>query len=137
MSFAGGAERALDRYLWLFKLEVLPVLNGAVDVLQDDVDAFIVGAVKRQEANHAVVVNLNRGEREIWIGQRELQIAKLASTHRGGLQENADTVLLLKAQSKSALGLTHVACGMPAPPRRVLGWCRKSLLTTDPARVPK
>ena len=52
------------RHLWLLKLQVLAILYRKVDVLQYYVDAFLIGAVKRQESHHTVVINLDT-DREI------------------------------------------------------------------------
>lgn len=59
-------------YLWLLKLQVLPELDGEVDVLQDDVDSFLVRAVKRQEPHHAVVIDLNPRQRHVTKQQKPL-----------------------------------------------------------------
>lgn len=55
----GFAKRAWHLHLWLLKFQVFPVLNGEINVLQDDVDALLVGPIEWQEANYAVVVDLN------------------------------------------------------------------------------
>lgn len=44
--------------LGLFDLQVFPILYGEINVLQDDVDALLISAIKGQEANHTVVINL-------------------------------------------------------------------------------
>lgn len=58
LSETGGGGGALNLYLGLFKLQIFPILNGSIDVLQRYVDALVIGAIKRQEPNHAVVVDL-------------------------------------------------------------------------------
>lgn len=45
-------------YLRLLELQVLAVLYGEVNVLENNVDAFFIGAVERQETHHAVVIDL-------------------------------------------------------------------------------
>lgn len=47
-------------HLWLLEVEVLSILDGEVNVLQDDVDSLLICAVKGQEPHHAVVLNLDR-----------------------------------------------------------------------------
>lgn len=46
-------------HLWLLELQVLSILYREVNVLQHDVNTFLVSAVKRQESHHAVVINLD------------------------------------------------------------------------------
>lgn len=53
------AQRAWHLHLWLLKFQVFPVLNGEINMLQDDADTLLVGAIERQEANHAVIIDLN------------------------------------------------------------------------------
>lgn len=47
-------------HLWLLEVQVLSVLDGEVDVLQDDVESLLVRAVEGQEPDHAVVLDLDR-----------------------------------------------------------------------------
>lgn len=46
--------------LWLFKLQVFTILYGEINVLQDHVDALLISAVKGQETNHTVIINLKK-----------------------------------------------------------------------------
>lgn len=46
-------------HLGLLEVQVLSVLDGEVDVLQDDVDSLLVCAVEGQEPHHAVVIDLD------------------------------------------------------------------------------
>lgn len=46
-------------HLWLLELQILSILYREVNVLQHDVHALLVCAVKRQESHHAVVINLH------------------------------------------------------------------------------
>lgn len=47
-------------HLWLLEVQVLSVLDGEVDVLQDNIDSLLVRAVEGQEPHHAVVLDLDR-----------------------------------------------------------------------------
>lgn len=53
-------------YLGLLKLQVLAVLYGEVNVLENNVDPFIVGAVEGQETHHAVVIDLTKNS-HVWF----------------------------------------------------------------------
>ncbi len=46
--------------LGLFKLQVFTILYGKINVLQDNVDALLISAVKGQETNHTVIINLKK-----------------------------------------------------------------------------
>lgn len=45
-------------HLHLLDLQVFSILDGEVDVLQHNVNTFLISAIKRQESHHAVVINL-------------------------------------------------------------------------------
>lgn len=61
LSFKCGPRLFLrGLHLWLLEVQVLSVLDGEVDVLQDDVDSLLICAVEGQEPHHAVVLDLDR-----------------------------------------------------------------------------
>lgn len=56
-------------HLWFLEFQVLSILYGEVNMLQNYVYTFLICAVKRQKSNHAVVINLyTQTERMSFVG---------------------------------------------------------------------
>lgn len=60
-------------HLWLLDLQVLPILNGEVDVLQHYVDTLLICPVEGQKPYHAVVIYLGNKAKYVYVGLKKIQ----------------------------------------------------------------